>query len=209
MKQLRFSTSIAFIPWNWRRSNLKVVQLFRDNPDYYSVCIHGCDHTAGEFSASDRKRLGAIASEAVRRMSLHQRRTGLAHDRVMVFPQGMFSEVAIAELKHAGFDAAVNTEVHSNPPRQRALKISDVWDVAITSYADFPRLSSLLARDRFMPRQFSNRGDRLVFSNGIVILAIFSSIRLPFFKRFRDMVCSRSRSPITAMWPSDRRSNGE
>ena len=47
---------------------------------------------------------------------------------------------------------------------------------ANTSFADFPRLSSLLARDRFLPRQFSNRGDRLVFSNGIFILAIFSSI---------------------------------
>jgi amino acid transporter len=47
---------------------------------------------------------------------------------------------------------------------------------ANTSFADFPRLSSLLARDRFLPRQFSNRGDRLVFSNGIVILAIFSSV---------------------------------
>ena len=47
---------------------------------------------------------------------------------------------------------------------------------ANTSFADFPRLSSLLARDRFLPRQFANRGDRLVFSNGIVILALFSSI---------------------------------
>jgi amino acid transporter len=47
---------------------------------------------------------------------------------------------------------------------------------ANTSFADFPRLSSLLARDRFLPRQFANRGDKLVFSNGIVILAIFSSI---------------------------------
>lgn len=47
---------------------------------------------------------------------------------------------------------------------------------ANTSFADFPRLSSLLARDRFLPRQFANRGDRLVFSNGIVILAIFSGI---------------------------------
>ncbi|HSE30888.1 MAG TPA: APC family permease [Pyrinomonadaceae bacterium] len=45
---------------------------------------------------------------------------------------------------------------------------------ANTAFADFPRLSSLLARDRFLPRQFANRGDRLVFSNGIVILAIFS-----------------------------------
>jgi amino acid transporter len=47
---------------------------------------------------------------------------------------------------------------------------------ANTSFADFPRLSSLLARDRFLPRQFANRGDKLVFSNGIVILAIFSAI---------------------------------
>jgi amino acid transporter len=42
---------------------------------------------------------------------------------------------------------------------------------ANTSFADFPRLSSLLARDRFLPRQFANRGDRLVFSNGVIILA--------------------------------------
>ena len=41
---------------------------------------------------------------------------------------------------------------------------------ANTSYQDFPRLSSILARDRFMPRQFANRGDRLVFSNGVIVL---------------------------------------
>jgi amino acid transporter len=46
---------------------------------------------------------------------------------------------------------------------------------ANTSYQDFPRLSAILARDRFMPSQFKNRGDRLVFSNGIVILAIAAS----------------------------------
>jgi len=42
---------------------------------------------------------------------------------------------------------------------------------ANTSYQDFPRLSAILARDRFMPRQFQNRGDRLVFSNGVLVLA--------------------------------------
>ena len=47
---------------------------------------------------------------------------------------------------------------------------------ANTSFADFPRLSSLLARDRFLPRQFATRGDKLVFSNGIIILAIFAAI---------------------------------
>jgi amino acid transporter len=46
---------------------------------------------------------------------------------------------------------------------------------ANTSYQDFPRLSAILARDRFMPSQFRNRGDRLVFSNGIIILAVAAS----------------------------------
>jgi len=42
---------------------------------------------------------------------------------------------------------------------------------ANTSFQGFPRLSALLARDRFIARQFTNLGDRLVFSNGVVVLA--------------------------------------
>jgi amino acid transporter len=53
---------------------------------------------------------------------------------------------------------------------------------ANTSFAGFPRLSSMLARDRFLPRQFASLGDRLVFSNGIVILAIFSGLLVWAFK---------------------------
>lgn len=47
---------------------------------------------------------------------------------------------------------------------------------ANTAYQDFPRLASILARDRFLPRQFVNRGDRLVFSNGIIVLAGFAAL---------------------------------
>ena len=52
---------------------------------------------------------------------------------------------------------------------------------ANTAYQDFPRLSSILAKDRYMPRQFMNRGDRLVFSNGIVILALLSGLLVYVF----------------------------
>jgi amino acid transporter len=52
---------------------------------------------------------------------------------------------------------------------------------ANTSYADFPRLSSILARDRFVPRQFANQGDRLVFSNGIIILSGFAIVLIVAF----------------------------
>ncbi|MCA9953346.1 MAG: APC family permease [Ardenticatenaceae bacterium] len=47
---------------------------------------------------------------------------------------------------------------------------------ANTGYQDFPRLSSFLAKDGFMPRWMQNRGDRLVFSSGILVLAVISSI---------------------------------
>ncbi len=47
---------------------------------------------------------------------------------------------------------------------------------ANTSYADFPRLASILARDRYMPKQFSNLGDKLVFNNGIMLLGVFAAV---------------------------------
>ncbi len=52
---------------------------------------------------------------------------------------------------------------------------------ANTAYADFPRLSSIIARDHFLPRQFMNQGDRLVFSNGVVFLAVAAGALLIAF----------------------------
>jgi amino acid transporter len=52
---------------------------------------------------------------------------------------------------------------------------------ANTAYADFPRLASILARDRFLPRQFMNQGDRLAFSNGILGLSAFAALLLVVF----------------------------
>ena len=52
---------------------------------------------------------------------------------------------------------------------------------ANTAFADFPRLAFFLARDRFIPRQFGTQGDRLVFSNGIVILAGLAALLLIVF----------------------------
>jgi amino acid transporter len=52
---------------------------------------------------------------------------------------------------------------------------------ANTAFADFPRLASLIARDRFLPRQLTNLGDRLVFSNGIILLAVAASVLVIIF----------------------------
>jgi amino acid transporter len=53
---------------------------------------------------------------------------------------------------------------------------------ANTAYADFPRLTSILARDRYLPRQLSNLGDRLVFANGILLLGLAGTVLMIVFK---------------------------
>ena len=52
---------------------------------------------------------------------------------------------------------------------------------ANTAFADFPRLASIVARDRFMPRQFMNLGDKLAFSNGIVALSVAAAFLIVVF----------------------------
>ena len=53
---------------------------------------------------------------------------------------------------------------------------------ANTSFAGFPRLASILARDRLAPRQLFNLGDRLVFNNGILLLGAFSALLIVIFR---------------------------
>ena len=52
---------------------------------------------------------------------------------------------------------------------------------ANTAFADFPRLAFFMSRDGYLPRQFGNRGDRLVFSNGVVILAVIAAALVVVF----------------------------
>jgi hypothetical protein len=138
MKRYRFSTSVAFIPWNWRRSSPEVVSLFRENPEHYSISVHGCDHTRAEFGNPDRECVHGKVREAIARMNRHELQTEIRHDRVMVFPQGVFSQEAITTLKHSDFVAAVNNDTISADLPSRRMKIRELWDVAVMSYDNFP-----------------------------------------------------------------------
>jgi hypothetical protein len=138
MKRHNFSTNIAFIPWNWRRSAPEVVQLFKENPESYSISVHGCDHTSAEFGSFDRQRLYWKTQQALERMNRHESITGIHHDRVMVFPQGIFSQAAMSALKHTDLLAAVNSDVVSADSHPRAVTVSDVWDTAVMCYSSFP-----------------------------------------------------------------------
>jgi amino acid transporter len=59
---------------------------------------------------------------------------------------------------------------------------------ANTAYADFPRLAALQAKDGFLPQQFTSVGDRLVFSNGIMILSVVSGTLVFLFHANTDIL---------------------
>lgn len=143
MREHNFFTEIAFIPWNYRRSDPSTIRLFKDNPDYYSICIHGCDHTGNEFGISDPEELDILAHTAIWRMDRHTALTGLNYDPVIVFPQGRFSTTAIKTLKDSGFQAAFNTHIEAVGDTLPPLK-----EPASTCYHGFPVFLRRYPKDR-------------------------------------------------------------
>lgn len=138
MRRHGFSTNIAFIPWNWRRTSPTAGKFFSEEPGLFSVSIHGCDHTAGEFGATSVEVLHTKARLARSRMRNHEARTGIQHDSIMVFPQGIFSSACPEVLNRNGFLAAVNTEIVPVDSQNARTKIRDAWDIAIMTYGGFP-----------------------------------------------------------------------
>jgi amino acid transporter len=86
----------------------------------------------------------------------------------------------ISEIARATFPASSTTSFLYYAVQ--ALTFGILILAANTSYQGFPRLGAVLARDRFFPRQFVNLGDRLVYSNGIVVLAGIASLLIWAFK---------------------------
>jgi len=138
MDEHNFSTTIAFIPWNWHRTNARTVQLFHERPDKLSVCVHGCDHTGGEFAERSAAVLNKRIAIAIHRMQLLRQKTRLRHTDVMLFPQGAFSAGAARALKLNGFVAAANTEVVPVHADENKTTVADLLSLAIKKYGSFP-----------------------------------------------------------------------
>jgi hypothetical protein len=138
MQQHHFSTTIAFIPWNRKRTHKKTASLFLNHPDRYSLVCHGTDHTAGEFGSDSVEMLDRKTREAIARMVEHERLTGIASKPVMVFPQGAFSPEALSVLKSNNFSAAVNTEVNPVGTTKCETEVAELWNMAIMKFSSFP-----------------------------------------------------------------------
>jgi len=137
MDEYNFHTSIAFIPHNCRRNSLGVTRMFRERADRYSICFHGNDHTASELATKDAGLLNAMITVAEERMDLHEKKTRIQCDKVMVFPQEKFSLEVMEVLKAHNFSAAVNSGPYPLGDRV-GLTLTDLIEPAILKYGGFP-----------------------------------------------------------------------
>lgn len=164
MDRYNFTTSIGFIPWNYKRTTRDVAALFSERSDRLSLCVHGCDHTRSEFGALDNAGLTHMIRSAMFRMKRHQEMTGLCFDNVMVFPQGVFSTQAMRLLKCNGYLAAVNLEafpVDFDGP----VSIASFLEPAITSFSGFPLFL------RRYPHQLTEMALDLFWDRPVLMLA--------------------------------------
>ena len=141
--------TVAFIPYNYRRSDPRTVALLKSHAERFSIAVHGCDHTGGEFASLNEGWLAGTADCALELMQAHSRLSGMPFDNVMVFPQGRFSTKAVGALKRAGFAAAVNTTAWPEDYGERPLTMRDCLDVAVTKYEYFPIFQRRYPRDMF------------------------------------------------------------
>ena len=80
--------------------------------------------------------------------------------------------------------SALSRTVLGTGPAYLLVQASTLFILAVaanTSFAGFPRVASVLARDRYLPHQFAHLGDRLVFSNGMVVLALLTAVLIVVF----------------------------
>jgi hypothetical protein len=139
MQESNFATSIAFIPWNYRRSDREIVEMFRQHPDRFTLSIHGCDHSKHEFGDKNRALCSAKASAAHNRMRIHRQLTGLKHDNVMVFPEGVFTVESCRVLLNAGYLAAVNSTPFAVDAAPDQLRVRDML-LPVTNVYGLPLL---------------------------------------------------------------------
>jgi hypothetical protein len=132
-----FFTTIALIPLNYKRTDKKIAALFKQRPDRFSVCVHGCDHTEGEFGKKDPDYFNGKIRLSTARMIEHEKITGIPYDHAMVFPQGVFSIEAMEALKANHYLAAVNS-VLEPVNGSDYLEVSDYLQCNIMKYGNFP-----------------------------------------------------------------------
>ena len=178
-KQHNFHTTIAFIPWNFDRSQPEVSDLFRKNQDRYSICVHGNNHVHQEFgplASHPMDRQAFDVTQALARMEKFSELTQIPYDPVMVFPHSVSPEATFAALKNANYLAtanSLNVPSDGNAPSGAEFALR----TATLKFADFPSLrrystetdipEAQLAIDAFLGNPMLFYAHESFFSGGI------------------------------------------
>ncbi len=112
MERHNFHTTIAFVPWNYDRSESQTAELFRVHSDRFSICMHGNDHLHREFGEYDDnpvERQIANIKQGIGRMFHFTALTGISADHFMVFPHGTAPEPTLAALRTYNFIGTANS----------------------------------------------------------------------------------------------------
>lgn len=149
MQRHRYATSIAFIPWNSWRTSRRDASRFSNGNANLAICVHGCDHTLGEFSVGSREMLHTKAVLGMERMVQQRRRLGLAFEDVMVFPGGRFWKAAIPGLRSANYVAAANSSCFPWDWSPNDLSVADFLWPAVTRFDGFPIFERRYAHNLF------------------------------------------------------------
>lgn len=153
MQKAKFHTTIAFIPWNYDRSEPEAIDIFKTNPEYYSLCVHGNNHDHREFykyqteqddpwPAKPLQVHDFNLQQGLARLEKFRDMTGLDYDRVMVFPHNIAPEETLKLMKKYNFLATSNggnVPLDSNDPEDPLFYFRTVS----THFANFPSLDRL------------------------------------------------------------------
>jgi hypothetical protein len=179
MDKHNFHSTIAFIPWNFDRSEPGVTALFRSRPDRFSISVHGNNHDHREFGDYAHQPLTRHASnikQALARMQEFTRRTGIPYDPIMIFPHAVAPAGTLGLLKKYNFWATVNSEevpLGSRAPhdalfalRTQSIAFSNFLNVKRTS-VDAPVSSATIAVHAFLDSPLLFYSHHELFRDGI------------------------------------------
>jgi hypothetical protein len=138
LARLRYGVTLAFIPWNHRRTSPTVAARLACAGATFGLCAHGCDHTNHEFAYVDAPLARTLSTTAASRMLAHQRASGLGWDPVMIFPQGVFSAAAMRGIADAGFLGAVNSTCFPRDKPAIRISLRELMEPAVTRFSGVP-----------------------------------------------------------------------
>ncbi len=184
MNQANYHTTIGFVPWNFDQNNEKqVIDLFQQNPQRYSLSVHGNNHDHREFYKYKTEKDDPWVAkpleiqeknirQAISRMEQFKIKTGLNYDPVFIFPHQIAPEQTLGLLKKYNFIATFNG---GNIPLESNDPVDPLFYFRATSsqFANFPSVNRYDVSNYEEPQIALNLflGNPILFFEHIILFA--------------------------------------